>query len=53
MLGVPKYNGPRGTQEMAMKDASKRQAMWALVALVSARATAVLSDAQGRRVPSR
>ena len=41
--------GSLGKLEMAMKDAKERRAVWALVALVSARAAAILSDVQDRR----
>ncbi len=37
---------------MVIKDASERRALWALVALLSARAAAILSDIRDRRVLS-
>ena len=40
----------KDTREMTMKDARRHRAMSALVALMSARAAAVLNDAQDRHV---
>ncbi len=52
-----RYNGPstldmamKDTREMTMKDARRRRTISALVVLMSARAAAVLDDAQDRPV---